>query len=332
MPIIFLKAPTTPKDPYTSLFSEPSSPRGPSPLAIGSSTYSPHHVSVLEHTYILDPLVKPEDGLLLHLDPFPYHALVFTSQRAVSAYRKACQSLPDSSTKETLVSLEIPFYAIGPATAASLRETQRQFFPRCKVRGEESGNGKALADFILQDLKHQHHDKVFEHVGTGTGGEPPEQRLKVGFVTGEKHRDVLPKTLQKEGIHVEELVVYKIEPRKDLPNRLSSALEEAKQQSSGYHWIVLFSSTAAKQILHSVRALHEGTGQVKEGWHDDHERKTRIAAIGGSTAEAVRREYGLLVDAMADKPTPQGVREAIERAMDDLRAWTEFMSRSEIRD
>lgn len=57
---------------------------------------------------------------------------------------------------------------------------------------------------------------------------------------------------------------------------------------------------------------------MRDGWYDNERRKTRVAAIGPTTAEALERNYGLVVDALAEKPSPEGVRDAVEEAMSGM--------------
>ena len=56
---------------------------------------------------------------------------------------------------------------------------------------------------------------------------------------------------------------------------------------------------------------------MRREWYED-ERRTYIAAIGPTTAQALGRLYGLVVDAIANKPSPVGVRGAVEKGVDNM--------------
>lgn len=321
IPITFLRTPTTPTDPYTTLFSPSISPpypfHFPSPTAPGNNkkppkfTYEPHHIPTLAHIHQLEPLLD-----VLSSPTFPYSALIFTSQRAVSAFEQACSTL--SNLTQSLSSLAIPLYVVGPATAHSLRQIQKRHLPRCGVWGEEAGTGEALAEIILRQYHHHDEDKLASASAERGGGEDKTRSIRMGFLTGEKHRDVIPRKLQMAGIQVEEIVVYSTEAKKDFLRDLNGRLKDVDKRNSGHHWVVFFSAFAAAEILSCIGALSEEQGKVRDGWYDNERRKTRVAAIGPTTAEALERNYGLVVDALAEKPSPEGVRDAVEEAMSGM--------------
>ena len=296
IPIIFLKTPTTPSDPYTDLFSRTHSP--------SHYSYIPQHVPVLQHTHILESIFE-----ILEPSLSENAGLIFTSQRAVSAFGEACNKTTSEVQARVLGTLNIPLYVVGPATAASLRDIQEKWLPQCRVVGETTGTGKALADLILEDHR------------TQTSIEDADGKYSVTrmvFLTGEKHRDVIPEKLKAAGIERREIVVYKTGLRPALVQNLIKALNDVRGLGAKYHWVVLFSASAANEVLRCVGSLDESTGEVKPGWFDDAKRRTRVAAIGPTTAEAMRCEHGLVVDAIAEKPSPEGVRDAVEKAIVSL--------------
>ena len=175
--------------------------------------------------------------------------------------------------------------------------------------GENTGTGKALADLILED----HHTQTSIE---DTDGKHSVTRMV--FLTGEKHRDVIPEKLKAAGVELREVVVYKTGLRPALVQDLLKSLNDVRERDAKYHWVVLFSASPANEVLQCIGALDESTGEVKNDWFEDAKRRTRVAAIGPTTAEAMRCEHGFVVDAVAKKPSPEGMRDAIEKACINL--------------
>lgn len=320
VPIVFLKTPTTPTDAYTTVFSSSTAthpllelPKSTSREATTPEfSYEPHYVPILQHTYDLEQLLD-----ILHQPTFPFDALIFTSQRAVSALEQACGILHkldqwgSNSSK-----LEIPLYVVGPATAHCLREIGARYFPRCQVRGEQAGTGEALAEIILNTYRD---DVAGVEELNGNG-----RNTTVGFVTGEKHRDVIPDRLRRAGVIVEEIVVYRTSAQPDFSGHLRKVLEDVETiGESRWLWVVFFSAFAASEVLRCIGALDEETGKVSGVWYEDVERKIRVAAIGPTTADTVKRQYELNVDAVAESPSPEGIKAAVETFMSGSRSHQE---------
>lgn len=59
------------------------------------------------------------------------------------------------------------------------------------IRGSESGNGEALARFIVNDLDRS-----------------GEKRKRLLYLTGDKNRDTLPKILHEAGVELDNVQVY----------------------------------------------------------------------------------------------------------------------------
>lgn len=110
------------------------------------------------------------------------------------------------------------------------------------------------------------------------------------FLSGDRRRDELPDRLHDGGVAVDELCVYKTKPMPDLD------LSEHPTPD----WIVFFSPSG-------VEAMQSATGVDTAD--------VRIAAIGPTTASALRRE-GYRVDAVATEPSPAGVTAGILSAVD----------------
>ncbi len=115
-----------------------------------------------------------------------------------------------------------------------------------------------------------------------------EQNLRspLLFLSGNRRRDTLLNGLIRIGIPVTEHVVYTTEPRSDL-----KVGEETE-------WLVFFSPSG----LESVEASRI------------HVSAYRLAAIGPTTGEALS-SAGLSPDAVAKRPTPSSLVEAIQGAL-----------------
>ena len=109
------------------------------------------------------------------------------------------------------------------------------------------------------------------------------------FICGNLRRDELPDTLTRVGIAFEELVVYQTKSDPDL----------ALPADILPDWVVFFSPSG-------VRAVHPL-------WFADW-RDVRIAAIGTTTAKAIE-EVGWEVDAVAEKPEPTSIKDAVLAAL-----------------
>jgi uroporphyrinogen-III synthase len=103
-----------------------------------------------------------------------------------------------------------PAYAVGPKTAARLRDVDLQ------PRGEEAGTAEALAQRIVDDA-------------------PAAPLL---FLCGNRRRDTLPTRLTEAGVVLEEQTVYETQTRNalDLPS------------PTGETWLVFFSPSGLEAV------------------------------------------------------------------------------------
>lgn len=112
----------------------------------------------------------------------------------------------------------------------------------------------------------------------------PRPKRPLLFLCGARRSEELPMLLRQEGIPLEECVVYDTRPI--IPNVPTAApLPD---------WVVLFSPSA-----------WESARQLSLDWS-----RVRIAAIGPTTAQALRQQQ-VRVDAVAAKPTPEGLLQAL---------------------
>lgn len=280
IPILFLKSPSEP-DTYTSHFSSP-------PLH-----YTPRHIPPLVTSHFFQSLL----ALLVSPGPFPYSALIFTSQRAVSTIVQ-CLSLLSPSKIQEFSTLRIPLYAVGPGTAAALRaEVIGGGMPECWVEGEEAGRGEGLVEIVAGS-----------RVDNENGGN------KVLWLTGEKRREGLRAGLIAKGIDVEICVVYGTTLSPEFSSHFRQALLETEPKTGrgGMRWIVIFSAQGGREMLEGLGWLEEGIERVSE--HPEG-KTTYVASIGPTTKEYLEGEFGFRVDVCAERPSPERVRQGIERFM-----------------
>ncbi len=107
------------------------------------------------------------------------------------------------------------------------------------------------------------------------------------FICGNLRRDELPEALTEAGVAFEELVVYRTLPAESIDLTEDDAPE----------WVVFFSPS--------------GVNAVSNQWPDSWQH-TQRAAIGNTTAKAIT-QMGWSVSAIADKPEPQSLLEAIQQ-------------------
>ncbi|MCJ1302003.1 hypothetical protein MMC08_004804 [Hypocenomyce scalaris] len=309
IPILLLKTRSNPTDGYHEYFSKP--------------PFTPTFVPVLEHSYNSAALAHVK-GLLCNgsfgsQNP-KYGGLIFTSQRAVEAFTSVVTSLASSClsppANPPLAELNIPLYTVGPATSRALTAVRDAHLPLCTVEGAESGNGEALAHFILSNYTGR---AQFQNSNTAL-----PKRLPLLFLVGEQRRDIIPRTLQssthqpEDRIDVEELVVYETGVMASFAEDFCTVL--ARTGEANCRWVVVFSPTGCKGMLRELAWLAEGTAKVKsrnqieeDGGEGREERRTFVASIGPTTRDYLDRQFGFEVDVCAEVPSPEGVGRGIER-------------------
>ncbi|KAL8928586.1 MAG: hypothetical protein Q9208_001820 [Pyrenodesmia sp. 3 TL-2023] len=289
------------------------------------------YVPVLEHTTYIKPVLSAlevfskVENYEAATTSFTYGGLIFTSQRAVEAFASALDHLSSAANsgstreKSTLLCLEhltIPLYAVGPATALSLNHIKESFLPKCRISGgEDAGTGEILAEVILKD----YNDSYTESTADGST-EKASGRVKkpLLFLTGAKHRDIIPVTLttapSKQRIDVQEMIVYASNEAPNFASNLTAALRASA--AAPFRWFVVFSPTGVDQLLSALGRLRDksiisiGPESSKPVF-----RHTFIASIGPTTRDFMKKKLGFEVDVCAEKPSPEGVRGGIEDYM-----------------
>lgn len=308
-PVYLLKTRSSPTDNYEDYFS-----------SLSNGKYKPIFVPVLDHVFRDDPLRK----LRLSAERFAfaggseatarqkatnnpakkYGGIIFTSQRSVDAFMIVVSKL-DPAKIHMLFDPQMPIYCVGPATANGVRSLSLP----CPVVGEETGNGEALANFILE------HQKMLSPEVTHLNG----RRLPLLFPVGEQRRDIIPNTLQSDSLpapertQVTELIVYETGEMATFEEDFSDLLRQAKQAKVKQQWVVVFSPQGCEAMLMALGWLEEGTGKFNEAKREvlSGPVKTRIATIGPTTRQFLVEQFGFEPDFCAEKPTPEGVAEGM---------------------
>ena len=291
-PILLLKTKSVPTDTYEELF-----------LTYDNQGYAPVFVPVLEHRFKPDALNTVRQHILnrglvptLQNGLATYGAMVFTSQRAVEAFNEVVEDIRKERTSiDDLLPESLPLYVVGPATARGLRALNL----RCPILGEETGNGEALAGFILE-----HYNSLYPGIPN-----PP-----ILFMVGDKRRDIIPRTLQSEQLpsdrsaRVDELVIYETGEMRSFKSNFTDIWQANAVSGRKCQWIVVFSPTGCQAMLESLGLLDVETGKAKKIASG---RNVLILTIGPTTRDYLMNEFDFVPDVVAEKPSPEGIAEGI---------------------
>jgi uroporphyrinogen-III synthase len=286
--VILLKTKSTPHDGYQEYFA-----------STENGAFEPIFVPVLQHRTRDDALENIKN--LITSDAFKrsasrgnhYGGIIFTSQRAVEGFIKVATQMPREDLEGALDS-QLPFYVVGPATARGLRTLGLL----CPILGESTGNGEALAAFILADFNLR-----WRHCSPKPG---------LLFLVGEQRRDVISRTLQsqslphEERIIVSETVVYETEEVATFAADFASILANKQSERK---WVVVFSPTGCKAMLSILGLLDQSTGK----YNGTAPTCTRIATIGPTTRDYLKHHFDFEPAVYASKPSPDGIGTAIQK-------------------
>lgn len=309
VPVYLLKTRSSPDDAYEEYFTE-----------LEDGKYRPIFVPVLEHMFRDDALRTlrrsaerfafaggSEADVRRKATNNPakkYGGIIFTSQRAVDAFTTVVAKL-DPSKIDAFFDKDMPLYVVGPATARGVKALNLP----CPIVGEESGNGGALAQAILE------HRKTLSREVTHLNG----RALPLLFLVGEQRRDIIPKALQSEELPpaeqtpVLEVIVYETGEMATFEEDFANLLQQAKRAGVKEQWVVVFSPQGCEAMLNALGWLDEKTGKFSEGRKEvvSGPLKTHIVTIGPTTRDFLRQELEYEPDICADKPSPEGVGEGI---------------------
>jgi uroporphyrinogen-III synthase len=189
-------------------------------------------------------------------------------------------------------------YTVGPATALAL--TKLHF---STIVGADTGNGTVLANLIVQTYRRDHplslsSSQPPSETAPTTTINPPE--LPLLFLVGDKRRDIIPNRLASENIPLHELTVYETTVASTFDEELDQVMNDTTD--GPIEWIVFFSPSGAEVALDKMKKL---------------ERKIKVATIGPTTEEYLRKEWSVVPDMVARKPEPvsmvQGILESMDR-------------------
>ncbi|KAF9528794.1 tetrapyrrole biosynthesis, uroporphyrinogen III synthase [Crepidotus variabilis] len=264
-------------------------------LAFRNAGYRPVSIPVLE------TLICHSSELAEYILSKPREIGIFgvivTSKRsceALGAALKASQQSMQGLTNAADWS-QIPFYVVGETTASSLRDIFDAFGPYpVDIRGQHSGNAENLASFILGDLK-------------------SEGSVKLLYLTGDKNRDTITRILSDSSIELQLLQVYETKTSSSFRSNLKRTMEASPGEKI-FWWIVFFAPSAAvsvSPILQEYFAFKHNNSSVDRVATEEDKIFAKICAIGPTSKVALQDDLGLMVDAVASKPTPDNVVTAV---------------------
>jgi uroporphyrinogen-III synthase len=317
---------------HVILFRNPSTESGderdPYESAIPSDRYIAHTLPVLRQEFVnesqlVEALAHSED----------WAAVVATSKRAGEAWTQAVRSRKATNTetsksclripprylwlitRRALVWKQIPLYTPGSATTAtfSAPDLPNSCFPTIVPGSEDTGCAEHLGPFIVSHLASQSADTGF-----------PTTRKPFLVLTGDKNSSELTDILQRHQVAYRELEVYRTSPRPDIAKRLGGLLEDIVVGKEGNPdqvltiWFVFFSPSSAEAVLRAnttptapgQRYWYDQIASYLEERHDVH-LNIRMAAIGKTTGNYLRREEGFEDVVQAGKPNAEGMARAI---------------------
>ncbi|KAL5597036.1 hypothetical protein BROUX41_006297 [Berkeleyomyces rouxiae] len=321
IPVLLLKTASTPTDAYQDLFGRPepqaqggggreaAETSSASSASCSAAFFDPTFVPVLHHHFDEDGIAQLHkilyDGSVGAGKACQYGGLIFTSQRAVEAFahvleqgrKKYGNAWPDGLG-------HVPFYSVGPATTRALAAAAHPDAP-FQIFGEETGNGEALAKYMLEHYRAWYVDR------------PTLPGLL--FSVGEQRRDIIPKSLMDpelpvdRRIQVDELVVYGTGQMASFESDLQNLLNGYASRAPPVDlvWAVVFSPTGCDGLLRTIGALGPD-GKAVPGQGDQ---RVFVATIGPTTRAHLVDSFGYEPHVCAAKPSPTGVWDGIMEYM-----------------
>ncbi len=215
-----------------------------------------------------------------------------------------------------------PLYVVGPDTSRTLSSllSASSHSPNSvlaplnpQIAGAETGNGEALAHYMLQ------------HYNALAG-----PKLPLLFFVGEQRRDIIPKTLMGPGltddqrIQVDELVVYETGVMDSFAQDFNTQMTHIQSSiSCKTAVVVVFSPSGCEAMLRCLGLIDENNkpterGKMKRGNAtelevvQDTQKTFVIATIGPTTRDYLRKEFDFNADVCAEKPSPEGVGKGVK--------------------
>ncbi|TFB07523.1 Uroporphyrinogen-III synthase [Trichoderma ghanense] len=336
IPVLLLKTKSSPSDAYEDLFSSPSNNNNNNP------SFAPTFVPVLQHKFEEQGIDRLRDLLrqkrIGNTPGCAFGGLIFTSQRAVEAFSHVVREDEVARDPSWPHLQHIPIYSVGPATTRALAAVPQD--PPLQIFGSHTGNGDALAQFILDHYAQWYSDNTDTNTNTNSNTEnDSKQQQDVNnndnnnnppllppllFLVGEQRRDIIPRTLTDPSlpahrrIPVTEEVVYGTGEMSSFPTDFASVLDKAARPGSSQRWIVVFSPTGCDSMLRGLDLLDPETGRFAGERRRRRTDGTFVATIGPTTRNHLVDAFGFEPDVVAETPTPEGVMGGI-RAFQEKR-------------
>ncbi|KAL6877257.1 uroporphyrinogen synthase [Trichoderma longibrachiatum] len=315
IPVLLLKTKSSPSDAYEDLFSSQTN----------NPSFTSAFVPVLQHKFeekgvsrLRDLLRRKRIGTSPDSD---FGGVIFTSQRAVEAFSHVVREDEAAKDPSWPHLQDIPIYSVGPATTRALSAVRQD--PPLQIFGSHTGNGDALAQFILdhyaQWYSNANANKQQQQDDNSNNNNNASSRLlpPLLFLVGEQRRDIIPRTLTDPSlpphrrIPVTEEVVYGTGEMPSFPTDFSSVLDGARRSSCSERWVVVFSPTGCDSMLRGLGLLDPETGRFAPDRRRRDEDGTFVATIGPTTRKHLVDKFGFEPDVCAETPTPEGVLEGI---------------------
>ncbi|WVW81494.1 hypothetical protein I302_103488 [Kwoniella bestiolae CBS 10118] len=290
-PIILFKTPS-PSDPYTQ--------------TLASTSYDTRFIPVLEETYdtsLLTPILESGSE--------KWEGVIITSRRGAEGWVRAVRQYTSSKGKEKASGSDegdwdkIPLFTVGTASSDHLLDSgiAPGYIPR--LSQYEGGTPPKSAIHLLPT--------IIDRPPRSEGTYRPYL-----FIRGDKSTDLLQDGIRGNGRDIREVEVYKTSPRRDIADNLVEFRRKYECSGGEKGWLCFFSPSGAEVVLPLLakgNALHNQDGYVDgtrlglaglevfwEGW--------KIFVIGDTTRKYFE-EKGIRVDAVAERPNPEGLLEAI---------------------
>ncbi|WVQ64561.1 uncharacterized protein L199_002728 [Kwoniella botswanensis] len=296
IPVILFKTPS------------PSSSLDQYTQSLSSTSYQPTFIPVLEETYDTTSLVPILEG-----GSEDWEGVIITSRRGAEGWVRAVSESRIGTASNTRGKGkgrwdEVPLFTVGNASSDHLSEASIP--AKCTPHSIEYEGGVPpksaihLVPHIIDRLPRSE-----------------ERHRKYLFVRGDKSTEVLQDELRSNGRIVEEVMVYSTTPRLDILENINTFRESQQPQSQpksdgdgdgkgngqeGKGWLCFFSPSGAEVVLPHLKDPKDD----EHGFEDGYWKGWEIFVIGETTKKYFE-ERGINVDAVAERPNPQGLLDAI---------------------
>ncbi|WWC97312.1 hypothetical protein V866_004191 [Kwoniella sp. B9012] len=294
IPVILFKTPS------------PSSSLDPYTQSLSSTSYQPTFIPVLEETYDTTSLVPILEG-----GSENWEGVIITSRRGAEGWVRAVSESRASSSKKGKGKGrwdEVPLFTVGTASSDYLSEST---IPPGYIPHDVTYKGGVPPKSAVHLIPH-----IINRLPR-----LEERYRKYLFVRGDKSTEVLQDELRSNGRIVEEVMVYSTTPKLDIAKNIEKYRESQQTQpqpkSDGDRdgkedgqaekgWFCFFSPSGAEVVLPHLKDPKDD----EHGFEDGYWKGWKIFVIGETTKKYFE-ERGINVNAVAERPNPQGLLDAI---------------------